>query len=201
MTSTYGVSPILKRNKQPLAARTWGRNLTPSLPPHLLSKSEMFHLLCGQAPLILPKITSKSQWLCRCLMSWDCFRTSSLTHPRAVITFSVFSFRSYGYLLLSQFSRDHISLFLIGTLFPPGGEDLWRRRGSLHNNVNNSPLSSVQKYRAVPTSCLSARQPACGSSRQFGSRKRSQTDICSSDCEAANRTAVASKAGIRITAG
>lgn len=71
MTPTYGVSPILKRNKQPLAASTWGRNLTLSLLLHLFSKNEMFHLLCSQAPLIPPKITSRSQWLCQCLISWD----------------------------------------------------------------------------------------------------------------------------------
>lgn len=146
MTSTYGASPILKRNKQPLAASTWGRNLTPSLLLHLFSKNEMFHLLCSQAPLILLKITSRSHWLCQCLISGDYLSTCNIL---LLSLFSEFSDARWS-LLNWERSRYH------SPLFPSGEGDLWRRRGALHNNVNNSPLSSVQKYCADPTSCLSA---------------------------------------------
>lgn len=108
MTSTYGVSPILKRNKQPLAVRTWGGNLTLSVPPHLLSKNKMFHLLCSQAPLILPKITSKSQWLCQCLMSWDCFWSltmSSIPVPSLHLVFSV-----SGLMIFSKLAEKQVSI-------------------------------------------------------------------------------------------
>ncbi len=88
MTPTYGVSTILKRNKQPLAASIWGRNLTLSLLLHLFSKNKMLHLLCSQAPLIPPKIPPRSQWLVS--MSNIVGLSMHAQHPGTLSTFWVF---------------------------------------------------------------------------------------------------------------
>lgn len=180
MTSTYGASPILKRNKQPLAASTWGRNLTLSLLLHLFSKNEMFHLLCSQAPLIPPKITSRSQWLCQWLISWDYLSTCNIL---VLSLLSEFSHARWS-LLNWERSRYHSPSPWSAIVSITRGRFMKEERGA---SITMWIIHLCHLFRNIaqiqPPVC-----PPSASTQQL--QALWQTDICSSDCEAANRTEV-----------
>lgn len=180
MTSTYGASPILKRNKQPLAASTWGRNLTLSLLLHLFSKNEMFHLLCSQAPLIPPKITSRSQWLCQWLISWDYLSTCYILVPSLLFEFS----DARWSLLNWERSRYHSPSPWSAIVSIRRGRFMKEERGA---SITMWIIHLCHLFRNIaqiqPPVCLPS-----ASAQQL--QALWQTDICSSDCEAANRTEV-----------
>lgn len=66
-------------------------------------------------------------------------------------------------------------------------------RASFHNNVNNSPLSSVQKRQADPNGCAVSRPaaPGCGESARLGMMR-----IHTSGCYTANMAELTSKATV-----
>lgn len=172
--------PFKKRNKQPLASSIWGRNLTLSLLLHLFSKNEIFHLLCSQAPLIPPKITSRSPWLCQCLISWD---YQCMLNILVLSHLSEFSDARWS-LLNWEKSRYHSP--------SPWSDIVSTRRGRFMKEEKGASITMwIIHLCHLFRNIAQIQPPVCPPSASTPQLQALwQTDICSSDCEAANRTEV-----------